>query len=151
MRYIGLGWEEAYHPWSYKGRAFTADELFEHLINFVIPLADSNQPPLDPPVKLPKVGDQVNFGTKSAAQKRLDDLQATKKEELRKSIKDRVKELEEEGEMDAIEYMQQKVWPIERILQTRFRIQICWKYYDEDDSYHRDVEVVYWNCSIDCA
>jgi hypothetical protein len=60
-------------------------------------------------------------------------LQATKKEELRKSIKDRVKELEEEGEMDAVEYIEQKVWPIKRILQTRFRIQICWKYYDEDD------------------
>ena len=41
--------------------------------------------------------------------------------------------LEEEGQMDVVEYMQQKVWPVNRILQTRFRIQICQKYYDEDD------------------
>ncbi len=40
--------------------------------------------------------------------------------------------LEEKGQMDAVEYMQQKVWPVDKILQAGFRIQICWKYYDED-------------------
>lgn len=72
MRYIGLGFEfeEAHHPWSTQGRAYTPDELFDHLINV---------------------------------------------------------------EMDAVEYMQQKVWPLDRVLSLGFRIQICYKYYDEED------------------
>ncbi len=57
-----------------KGRAFTADALFDHLVNLVIPLKDINEIPVDPPVNLPKVGDEINFGTKS-----LDDLQAMKR------------------------------------------------------------------------
>ena len=69
IRYIGLGWEDAHHPWSYKGCAFMADVLFDHLVNLVIPLKDINQIPIDPPVNLPKVGDGINFGAKSSAQK----------------------------------------------------------------------------------
>jgi hypothetical protein len=31
IRYVGLGWEEAYHPWSKAGYIFTPIELLEHL------------------------------------------------------------------------------------------------------------------------
>lgn len=133
IRYIGLGWEEAHHPWSFRGRAFTPDELFEHLIEVVIPLQDSKEIPLDPPVDLPKIGDDVVLGTLSAGRKRLDDAFLAKKRELRKNIKEDVRRLEDEGEMDVVEYMQQKVWPLERILAVDFRLQICWKYYDGED------------------
>ena len=86
-----------------KGRAFVADVLFDHLVNVVIPLKNINEMPVNPPVNLPKVGDEINFGTKLSAQKCLDDFQATKKEELQHAIKDDVKMLEEEGQMDAVE------------------------------------------------
>lgn len=38
MHYLGLGWEEAHYPWSFEGHAFTAEELFVHLVSADIPL-----------------------------------------------------------------------------------------------------------------
>ena len=35
---IGLGMEEAHHPWSKDGYTFKAEELFDHFINVVLPL-----------------------------------------------------------------------------------------------------------------
>ncbi len=39
IRYLGLGWVEAHHPWSYKGHTYTAIELFEHFVKLGLPLA----------------------------------------------------------------------------------------------------------------
>jgi hypothetical protein len=57
---LGLGWEEAHHPWSQNGHTFTPDELFEHLCNVVIPLQDTKEDSTQPPINLPKHPD--NFG-----------------------------------------------------------------------------------------
>ena len=55
MHYLSLGWEEAHHPWSFKGHAFPAEELFDHLISVVIPLEGlTHIPPVDLSVNLPK-------------------------------------------------------------------------------------------------
>jgi hypothetical protein len=55
MHYLSLGWEEAHHPWSFKGHAFTAEELFDHLISVVFPLEGlTHIPPVDLSVNLPK-------------------------------------------------------------------------------------------------
>jgi hypothetical protein len=40
LRLVGLGWEDAYHPWSRHDRTYTADELFNHLFDIIIPLAE---------------------------------------------------------------------------------------------------------------
>jgi hypothetical protein len=49
MCYLGLGWEEAHHPWSFKSHAFTAEDLFDHLISVVTPLEGlTHIPPVDP-------------------------------------------------------------------------------------------------------
>ncbi len=45
-----------------------SDVLFDHLVNAVIPLKDINEIPVNLPVNLPKVGDEINFGTKFSAQ-----------------------------------------------------------------------------------
>ena len=37
MRYLGLGIEEAHHPWSENTRSFTSRELLDHLVDKVIP------------------------------------------------------------------------------------------------------------------
>jgi hypothetical protein len=74
MRYLGFGWEEAHHLWSLKGHAFTAQELFKHFLEVVIPLEhDRRDVPLDPPVALPKVPDKFTIGRTSASH----DLNAT--------------------------------------------------------------------------
>ena len=37
MRYLGLGIEEAHHPWSENAQSFTSRELLDHLVDKVIP------------------------------------------------------------------------------------------------------------------
>eukprot|EP00986_Skeletonema_menzelii_P020214 scaffold30540_cov257-Skeletonema_menzelii.AAC.1 len=53
IRYLGLGWVKAHHPWSKNGRQYTHAELFDHLINTVIPLSETETVPDSPPFKLP--------------------------------------------------------------------------------------------------
>jgi hypothetical protein len=40
IRYLGLGWEEAHHPWLKNKHQYTALELLKHLYEVVIPLQD---------------------------------------------------------------------------------------------------------------
>ena len=65
IRDKGLGWEEAYHPWSRKGHTFSPDELFAHLVGVVIPLKQ-DKVPLEPPVSLSKPKN-LTLWTKSVA------------------------------------------------------------------------------------
>ena len=101
MHYLGLGWEEAHHPWSFKGRAFTAEELFDHLISVVIPLDGlTHIPPVDPPVNLPKCPNNYTLGTKSATRKGLDDAHLSKEAEIRRDARLERERQEEMGLAD---------------------------------------------------
>ena len=51
--FLGLGWLEAHHPWSRGKHTFSADELFDNLINVVIPLYNKLDPPDKPPLSMP--------------------------------------------------------------------------------------------------
>ena len=54
MRYLGLGWVEAHHPWSKKGHgSYSATELFDHFVTVVLPLAGTHEVPDEPPLELP--------------------------------------------------------------------------------------------------
>ncbi len=50
IRYLGLGWEEAHHPWSKNKHIYTASELLKHLCEVVIPLQDVKEVPDQPPI-----------------------------------------------------------------------------------------------------
>ena len=63
IRYLGLGWIEAHHPWSKAGLTFSPDELFQHLIEKVIPLSKNNTVPDKPPSKLPSPPEMYKLGT----------------------------------------------------------------------------------------
>jgi hypothetical protein len=134
MRYLGLGWVEAHHPWSSKGRLFTSDELFEHLIRVVIPLEfeEGREIPIEPPVDLPTVPDEVIIGTKSAARTSLDNTNNAKELTIRMQAREDIAKQEEMGIADQEEYMQPASWPVTEI-KSGFKVQICWKYYDDED------------------
>ena len=54
MRYLGLGIEEAHHPWSENTRSFTSQELLDHLVDKVIPHEKTiNNTPENVPSQLP--------------------------------------------------------------------------------------------------
>ena len=102
-------------------------------MNTVIPLQEIHEAPVNPPVILPSIGDNVIIGTKSSTRKTIDESRNVKGEELRDRVADDISKMEDEGMVDAVEYMQETAWPLERILAGGFRIQICYKYYDEND------------------
>ena len=54
IRYLGLGWVEAHHPWSKKGHGtYSAAELLEHFVKVVLPLEKTHTVPDEPPLTLP--------------------------------------------------------------------------------------------------
>jgi hypothetical protein len=52
-RYLGLGWEEAHHPWSKNRHQYTALEILKHFREVVIPLQNIKEVPNQAPIKLP--------------------------------------------------------------------------------------------------
>jgi hypothetical protein len=63
---LGLGWEEAHHPWTKNGWAYSSRQLLDHLCNVVIPLATKLNVPDDAPAKLPTAPDLCTLGSLSA-------------------------------------------------------------------------------------
>ena len=45
IRYLGLGWEKAYHPWSRNKHVYTLTEHMEHFVKVVLPLANTEVVP----------------------------------------------------------------------------------------------------------
>jgi hypothetical protein len=45
IRYLGLGWDRAHHPWSKNKHQYTALDLLKHLYEVVIPLQDVKEVP----------------------------------------------------------------------------------------------------------
>ena len=151
IRYLGLGWVEAHHPWSRKQdgiqHTFTSDELFQHLIEVVIPLADKKEMPLYAPVKLPELPDNFTLGARSAVRRNLDEKHKDLEVDVRRRAKVELDRMEESGITDGVEYMQAASWPIERLLteDSFFKIQVCWEFQvDDEDGYL--VEELRW-CS----
>ena len=63
IRYLGLGLEEAYHPWSENGYTFTAQELLDHFINVVLPLEKTSDLPTEAPTTAPPLPTLQAVGT----------------------------------------------------------------------------------------
>jgi hypothetical protein len=66
IRYLGLGWIGAHHPWSKNKYQYLPAELLKHLCDVVIPLQDTEDVPELPPINLPQHSVNYTMGTKSA-------------------------------------------------------------------------------------
>ena len=62
IQYLDLGWIEAHHPWSKADTIYSPDELFQHLVETVIPLAKDEMVSDKPPSKLPSPPDMYKLG-----------------------------------------------------------------------------------------
>jgi hypothetical protein len=132
IRYLGLGWEEAYHPWSKNKHIYEPSELLEHLVTNVIPLQDTKEIPDKPPLDLPKRPDNLALGTKSAGLIELDDSLLQQGQQIRiKAMKERDR-LESNGFGDQLNELQETSWPVERILKLGFKIDMCFLYRDDE-------------------
>ncbi len=115
ISYLGLGWEEAHHPWSKNKHQYTALELLKHLCEVVIPLQEVKEVPKQAPIKLPARPDSFTLGTKSADLIQLDDQALAREECIRLNAmleRDRM-EMSDFG--DQLMEMQQTSWEIDKI------------------------------------
>lgn len=104
IRYLGLGWEDAHHPWSEGGPAgrnsFTSKRLFEHLVEVVIPMADVLEVPTEPPVTIPTLPNMQTLGTMSELAEDLEKLSEEKLIDFKKKAHDEIDQREERGDGD---------------------------------------------------
>jgi hypothetical protein len=132
IRYLGCGWGEAHHPWSRKGKQYEPSELFEHFVTKVIPMEATHAVPDKPPINLPKRPDELKIGTKSAGLIDLDNTLLAKEDRIRiEAMKERDR-LEGNGFGDQLMEMQESSWPVERILDDGFKIDMCFEYRDDE-------------------
>ena len=61
--YLGLGFKEAWHPWSRDGYEFTAVELLEHFVKVCLPLVKTRKIPEHPPMEHPRLPELPVLGT----------------------------------------------------------------------------------------
>ncbi len=132
IRYLGLGWEEAHHPWLKTKHVYTVSELFKHLCEIVIPLQDAKEVPDHPLIKLPAWLDSFMLGTKSADLIQLDDEALAREESIRLNAMVERDQREDSGIGDQLMEMQQTSWAIDKIRMGPFKIDMCFSYGDDD-------------------
>ena len=132
MRYLGCGWERAYHPWSKNGTTYTATELLEHLLKVVIPLSKTEDYPTDAPFEMPGLPVLPTLGTQT---KDLECFEKSMENEKLKAMLESLKEREKEellGIGDQSEYMNAVNWP-EKILKAGYKIEKLFLYHEEEE------------------
>ena len=101
---LGLEIKEAKHPWSRNGYTYTADELFRHLVNVVLPIYVSlkrrHKLPTTPSVAMFSPPETAPLGTMSELGTNLYKLTEDEKESLRIEAKEERDRREERGEGD---------------------------------------------------
>ena len=101
MRYLGLGIDEAYHPWSEKSHGkYTSQELLDHLINELISLERKFLVPDEAPTSAPQLPNLQKVGTISDLA--IDKMKQTEDEldQFKVDGQAELKHREEEGLLD---------------------------------------------------
>ena len=110
IRYVGLGWEEAYHPWSKGGYIYTPNELLRHFTMVVIPLQRTKSVPEHPPINLPTRPFLLTLGTKASDIVDMDSQSTQQNAQFRMDAYRERELLEEEGIGDQLSELQQISW-----------------------------------------
>ena len=135
MRYLGLGWEEAHHPWSKKGHGQYSDtELFDHFITVVLPLADTREVPDKPPIKLPGLPSNLKrLGTRAQDCVDLEVSLGSEERQFRLKAMKKRDQLEENGFGDQLSEMQRLIWPVESLRSADFKIDKLFEYKEGEE------------------
>lgn len=131
IRYVGLGWEEAYHPWSKNGYVYTPTELLKHLTKVVIPLQRHKTVPEHPPMSLPTCPKLPTLGTRAADVVAMDEEYSKQSVQLRIDAYADRECLEEQGIGNQLSEMQQYSWKIfdpTKIDSEPFKIEMLFEY-----------------------
>jgi len=111
IRFLGLGWEKAHHPWSKDSVAFTSKQLLAHLMNVVIPLADVLKVPAEAPLKMPAPPPMKNLGTTSDLALDIVKGSDDKLAEFKAKTNATLQQMYADGERDNLQYLQRSIKP----------------------------------------
>ena len=114
IRYLGLGWTKAYHPWSKNKHIFSPSELMEHFVKVVLPLDNTEVVPTAPPMNLPGLPSLPTLGTVAHDVNALAEKNDDAGLQLRINAMVERERLEDNGIGDELMEMQEMLWPIER-------------------------------------
>ena len=135
IRYVGLGWEEAYHPWSKGGYIYTPNELLRHLTMVVIPLQRTKSVPKHPPMNLPTRPSLPTLGTKASDIIDMDSQSTQQNVKLQMDAYRERERLEEEGIGDQLSKLQQNSWKIfdgKKLKTSPWGIDMLCEYVDDE-------------------
>jgi hypothetical protein len=135
IRYVGLGWEEAYHPWSKGGYIYTPNELLRHFTMVVIPLQRTKSVPEHPPMNLPTRPSLPTLGTKASDIVDMDSQSTKINAQLQMDAYRERELLEEEGIGDQLSELQQISWKIfdaKKLKSTPWGIDMLCEYIDDE-------------------
>ena len=131
IRYLGLGWTKAYHPWSRNKHIFSPSELMEHFVKVVLPLDNTEVVSDTPPMNLPGLPTLPTLGTVAHDVIALEEKSDTAGLKLRVIEQEK---LEDNGIGDELMEMQEMLWPIKRLRAKDFAIDMLFEYEDDDGS-----------------
>lgn len=132
MRVLGLGIDEAYHPWSEKSHGkYTSQELLNHLVDAVIPLEKNMTLPKEAPTTVPELPTLHKVGTFSHLASEM--VQETKDEMEQFKIDGRgeLKRRGDDGELDLWTERQSTLPPDEKKMKG-LEIEMSFEYPGED-------------------
>ena len=66
IRVLGFGWKDLHHPWSRDGKAFTPQQLLDHLVAVILPEESKRGIPDKPEMNLPSLKNLPQLGQKTA-------------------------------------------------------------------------------------
>ena len=91
--HLGLGFEEAYNPWSKDGDDYTALQLIEHFVKVCLPLTKTREVPKKAPMEHPRLPELPILGTLASDVSNYYTEQAATENELSlKALREREKE-----------------------------------------------------------
>ena len=100
IRYLGLGLEEAHHPWSENGHTFTSKELLNHFIHVVLPLEKKSELPMEASTTAPPLPTLQTVGTVSQLTLMKDQASREEDEKFTVDAKAKLQLLKEQRLMD---------------------------------------------------
>ena len=108
---LGLGFEEAHHPWSRDRYDYSSVELIEHLVKKILPHTKNKNLPKEAPMQHPRLPEFLTLGTLTGD---VDEYYSEQAKNDNQIILKALGEQENEelmGKWDGAEYMNEVKWP----------------------------------------
>jgi hypothetical protein len=137
IRWKGLGWKGAQHAWSKGGVTHRSEVLFDFFLKTVLPLADTEDVPPEPPIEWPEPPTLPVLGTLGDHAKNLANINDSAQDKLKAEARSELEERELRGDRDRWEKKQPANRPTGDAL-IGFPIEMMFEFTNDDGSTYLD-------------